>query len=636
MLLEDQLAVSIAKNWLEWNSGRSQWLAEKEEIRRHLFAIDTSTTSNSSLPWKNKTTIPKLCQIRDNLTANYMLALFPKRRWLEWEPADRDSNERDKTEAIQNYMAWVVEQGAFRKELSRLILDYIDYGNAFCMPVWLDGSHEAKDTTGEIKVGYIGPSLRRINPLDIVFNPIAASFEQSPKIIRSLVSLGEVKEILSRMSTPEMEGQYQELFNYLKDLRSNAYTGAEQSQLGAYFNVDGFGSFAQYLQSDYCELLTFYGDVYDREKDEFLRNYIITVVDRHKVIAKEPSPSFFATPPIYHVGWRIRQDNLWAMGPLDNLVGMQYRIDHIENLKADVFDLITFPPLKVKGYVEDFDWGPFEKIYVGDDGDVEMMAPPFQVLTANQEITQLQSFMEEMAGAPKETLGFRSPGEKTAYEVQRLENAGSRLYVSKTNWFEENLVEPALNGMLELARRKMTATSVRVLDDDFKVTTFEDLTPDDITGVGRIRPIAARHFAERSETVQNLNAFFASPLGQDPEIKQHISSVRTAKLMEQLLDVEDYKIVDPYVRLSEQADSQRLVQSNQEQLQMESMTPSGIAHDDFTGPDLSSKVGAPGQLGKGFQGLPMPLHAAVTRSSPSPIDTTEDDAISVSAGIDLG
>jgi hypothetical protein len=41
------------------------------------------------------------------------------------------------------------------------------------------------------------------------------------------------------------------------------------------------------------------------------------------------------------------------MGPLDNLVGMQYRIDHLENLKADVFDLIAFPPLKIKGYVED-------------------------------------------------------------------------------------------------------------------------------------------------------------------------------------------------------------------------------------------------------------------------------------------
>jgi hypothetical protein len=27
------------------------------------------------------------------------------------------------------------------------------------------------------------------------------------------------------------------------------------------------------------------------------------------------------------------------MGPLDNLVGLQYRIDHLENAKADALDL---------------------------------------------------------------------------------------------------------------------------------------------------------------------------------------------------------------------------------------------------------------------------------------------------------
>jgi hypothetical protein len=35
------------------------------------------------------------------------------------------------------------------------------------------------------------------------------------------------------------------------------------------------------------------------------------------------------------------------------------------------------------------------------------------------------NLMEEMAGAPKEAMGFRSPGEKTKYEVQRLESAAS-------------------------------------------------------------------------------------------------------------------------------------------------------------------------------------------------------------------
>ena len=72
----DTLAMSIADKYQEWGMYRDEWISEKKELRDYIFATDTSTTSNSSLPWKNKTTLPKLCQIRDNLHANYMAALF--------------------------------------------------------------------------------------------------------------------------------------------------------------------------------------------------------------------------------------------------------------------------------------------------------------------------------------------------------------------------------------------------------------------------------------------------------------------------------------------------------------------------------------------------------------------------------
>ena len=55
------------------------------------------------------------------------------------------------------------------------------------------------------------------------------------------------------------------------------------------------------------------------------------------------------------------------MGPLDNLVGMQYRIDHLENLKADVFDQIAYPIIKIRGDVEDFDFEPAARIYMGEE-----------------------------------------------------------------------------------------------------------------------------------------------------------------------------------------------------------------------------------------------------------------------------
>lgn len=582
LITPDTLGTAIAEKYTEWDLFRQTKLKEWREIREYVFATDTRKTSNAATPWKNTTTIPKLCQIRDNLYANYTATLFPKRKWLSWVGADKQANARDKREAIQSYMGYVIEQDNFKKEIDKLILDYIDYGNCFAGVEWIDETQQLSNN--ETRVGYVGPTIKRYSPLDVVMNPTAPNFIQSPKIIRSLVSMGEVKEILERFSTEDDSEDYKALWEYLKSIRTSAknLSSFSDKDKDALYRVDGFHSYQAYLASGYCELLTFYGDLYDSHNDEFLRNHVIVVVDRHKVITKKPNPSFFGHPPIYHVGWRIRQDNLWAMGPLDNLVGMQYRLDHVENLKADAFDLLTFPPLKIKGFVEDFEWGPFSRIYTGDDGDVQVLAPPYQILQVNSEIQALQAQMEEMAGAPKEALGFRTPGEKTAFEVQRLENAASRVFVNKATRFEEHLVEPLLNAMLELSRRNWSPTmsSIPVFDDEFKMTVFQDLTIADITGAGRIKPIAARHFAEKAEKVQNLNNLFNSHVGQQPEVVMHFSGIEMAKLMEDLLDLQDYKLVSPYIRLSEQADAQRQANVHQEQVAMESQTPAGISPDD--------------------------------------------------------
>lgn len=587
----DKLGTDIANYWATWNSLRQVKVSEWNEIRRYVYATDTTQTTNSKLPWKNKTTIPKLCQIRDNLYANYMASLFPKRKWLYWEGDEEADETKEKSDAIEGYMEWAIDRSDFKKEVGKLVQDYIDYGNCFATVDWIDNNRLLGDRQ---QVGYVGSIPRRISPLDIVFNPIAASFESSPKVVRSLKTLGEIKKILQAESTGEDTNEQADLFAYLTELRrgvAGVNPGYDLSEKDNYLSVDGFTSWRAYLESNYVELLTFYGDIYDIENDTLYENYIITVADRHKVISKKPNPSYFGTAPIWHVGWRPRQDNLWAMGPLDNLVGMQYRIDHLENLKADVADLSTFPVLKIKGYVDEFEWGPMERIFIGDDGDVEPVQLPNQTQQTDMEIQFLMQLMEEMAGSPKEAMGIRSPGEKTAYEVQRLESAAGRIFQSKIAQFEEQIVELLLNGMLELARRKMGPTVVRSFNDEVKVAVFSKLTAQDITGQGRLRPLAARHFAEKAEVIQTLTQLFSSPLGADEDMKLHFSSIKMAEMVEELLNLEDYHIVEPYVRLAERADAQRQANSHDEQVAMEAGTPSGLAADDSSQMPMSAVGG---------------------------------------------
>lgn len=588
----DQLASSIANKWQEWDRLRQVWKTQTDETNRFLFATDTTQTSVAKLPWKNKTTMPKLCQIRDNLYANYTATLFPQRKWVIWEAQSPDSALAAKRDAIENYMQWVLSQPNFKSEMDKCILDYIDYGNCFATIEWCDERIELQDKT---QVGYVGPALRRINPMDIVFNPIAESFERSPKIERSLISMGELKKMLERMSVDEKTEDYRKLFNYLKDIRTQvANFQGDTTNRDNLYSIQGFSSFSNYLQSDLVEVLTFYGDLYSREDGKFYENHIITVVDRHKIISKRPNPSFFGVPPIWHIGWRRRQDNLWAMGPLDNLVGMQYRIDHLENLKADVWDLTAFPVQKVKGSgVEEFEWGPNERIYMDSDSDVEMERPDVGALQANIDIEYLLSKMEEMAGAPKEAVGFRTPGEKTKYEVQRLENASSRVYQNKINQFSE-FVEKCLNGLLELGRRNTgSAFTIAITDNEFDIQTFQELTVSDITGVGRIRPIAARHFAEQAELVQNITSLASS--GLMPIVQPHMSGVALSKTFDYIFNTKDFGIFVPYIGISEQAEAQKLASISQENAITSAATPSGLTPDDYNAPELGTPPQGPGQ-----------------------------------------
>ena len=125
------LATKIVAEYSSLHDQHQEWIEQTKEQRNYVFATDTRTTSNSGLPWKNSTTIPKLCQIRDNLHSNYMAALFPNDDWLRWEAADFESASMEKASTIEAYMKTKLRESNYVETISRALYDYIDYGNAF-------------------------------------------------------------------------------------------------------------------------------------------------------------------------------------------------------------------------------------------------------------------------------------------------------------------------------------------------------------------------------------------------------------------------------------------------------------------------------------------------------------------------
>ena len=140
-------------------------------------------------------------------------------------------------------------------------------------------------------------------------------------------------------------------------------------------------------------------------------------------------------------------------------------------------------------------------------------------------------------------------------------------------------MEPMLNDMLEMARRNLDEVTVRSLDPDYNFAVFSSITPLDISGNGRIKPVAARHFAEQAQLVQDLNSFLASPAGMDPSVLMHFSGVKLAETWNRLLDIEEFDIFSPYIRITENADAARLANVTNERQMNDSSTPSGLGGD---------------------------------------------------------
>ena len=563
ILKPDDLASWVCDKYVSWRGDQISWLDESKELRNYIFQTSTQDTTNKNLPWKNSTSVPKLTQLRDNLHANYFAALFPNDRWFKWEGDSEHAESRENARLIEAYMRQKIRESGFKAAVSKALYDYIDYGNAFGEVTYQTEIHHT-ETQGSV-ASYVGPRMYRISPYDIYFDITADEFKDAGKITRRVVSMGSLRRAAEE--NPQDFGWVNDALNDTMMTRSSlkAY-GDSDIDKSEGFQVDGFGTLWGYYSSDMVELLEYEGDLYDVDKNELMMGRKVIVIDRRRVVYNEPYKSWLGRSNKEHVGWRDRPDSLYGMGPLDNLVGMQYRLDHLENLKADVFDQIAHPVVYQRGYVEEWDWGPGERIFGDQDSEVRVLSPDTTALNADFQMDLLMRNMEQLAGAPSEAMGIRTPGEKTAFEVQELQNAAGRIFQHKVSKFEEQFVEPLLNQMLASARQNLNGVEVvKVIDDDYAVAQFERITPDVLNQRGKLYPMGARHFAKKAQVVQNIFGFLNSAAYQDPAVTAHISGKKIAELLQENLGLEQFELVQENIRIAENQQTQSLAMTAQQQ-----------------------------------------------------------------------
>lgn len=536
--VSEPLATAIADKYVQWSNAKRDWETGARETMQYLYATDSRQIGSGDLnEWDNCTHIPKMAQIYDNLTSQYYDALFSTSDYVDWSgPVDAvESSEEyvDKRHIIKQYVRNMLDTDAFKKAVKEALEDYVLFGNPFLMPVYTNKTIELPD--GSTKEIFSGVEAKRISPLDIVFDATAKGFDVSAKILREVTDLGSLKANMDQF--PEEASVIADAFKKALKKRKfmrEACSGADTIKDNE-LSIAGVGGINEYMAGDTVELLTFYGDLYDVTADKLYKNHKIVVMDRTTVLFSGAMDTLSSLCRIRKGGWRDRKDCLWSQGPLDNLKGMQYRIDNLENKKADVLDFVTNPMVLIKGDVPNFPatLAPGVKIEVPLDGDVSMLPMDMTILTTESQISMYEDKMEEMAGSPKESMGFRTPGEKTAFEFNQLVTAAARLFNVKIKKFETEVFTPLINDMLqlELLNKKGTTAVIDVIDKETGATIKQKIEIDDILGQGKIKAVGSEHFAEKAKLLQTIVQLGNSAVYNDPAVKNNIDP----KIMAQII-----------------------------------------------------------------------------------------------------
>jgi hypothetical protein len=525
----DSLASAIANKFTGWESARDVWYRNAKETLENLYATSTRDIYNQSKETDNCTHIPKLTQIRDMIITYYLDAMFSLPDYVDWEAYDSESIKFETRTTLKSVCKQMVEDSKFKPVIRELVEDYVDYGNAFATAINVS---ETLVNNGQYSITYEGPKAVRIDPMNIFFDPLASSFEKSPKIIRTIKTLGELVAEAEEM--PESSEEYKIALKNALDkrtkVRNELAINAGDSIKDDICNIAGLGTWSNYYNSDTVELLTFYGDLYDIENNKLHKNTRIVVMDRSTVLLEEPIKNFGFNCNIFKAGWRDRKDNLWSMSPLDNIKGMQFMVDFLENKRADVFNYISNPVIVKQGDVEmPEDIYPGCEIGVDNDGAVTFLRPDATALQADLYVDRYMTMMEEMVGAPREAMGFRSPGEKTAFEVSQLNTASSRLFNEKTRKFELEMLEPLLTLMLRifLSNPNRTVKIRNVMEDG--TVMFDEINLDELSNQGRFVAMGSNTYTEKARIAQTLMQIYNSGIVSDPLVFNYFDPKIIAK-----------------------------------------------------------------------------------------------------------
>lgn len=542
----------LVKAFDDMANSRQTWLEERDEVLKFLNATDARETVCVTNDFDNSTTIPKLSHIYKNIKSNIIGHLFPSDNWLKWIAHTQASNTKETRETITNFVKGKAKASGLEDELERCAEDLLQCGICVGVTYYAREYVSAGMVTDSKISTYSGPKLRRVDPLKFYHDAAADSMDKATKAIQELYSYGDLRKMVDGNEDISITiEQFHEIMEPRKQAAS--LTMYQRSMLQRQLERAGFAGALDLASNDKVEMITMFGSFYDASTDTLYDNHKFVIADRRVLISVEPATKWHSTHGL-HVGvWDYREGTLAPVGPLNNIVGLQYKIDKLENLRADIFDHIAHPATKEKGDVSVVGrrGAPGARYKIEEDGDISYLHPDVAALNADTQINFTMSIMEDVSCSPREAAGLRTPGEKTKFEVQLLDTGQNRLFRNHVKKFERTFVSPICNDYLTLSRNNMAAEEMEVFDNEIKAPMFTSVTPDMLEADGMLYAVGASITIERANLLQAISTVFNS--GVSSIIAPHVSSLQLALALEDLIESSKYGIFKEFAAVFEAA-----------------------------------------------------------------------------------
>lgn len=549
----------IASQFISWDGMRDLAKASWSETEAYRYATDTHSLPDGSA-FSHSTHMPVVAAIAQDLEAILKQVTTPHEDYFTFKPMDLEAAALDQRDKIVGYLKSRFAVNGYESELAKLRSDLVTYGNCFSHTVFVD------ESVGD-KPGYIGPKTMRISPYDIVFDPTASSFDATAKIIREVVSLGELKkrgvsELLDPLAVDS-------LLENKATYKPTRYGRDKDAQ----YVPQGFGSLEDYMTSGYVELLWFYGSVYDQDSGEIHENKVIVVAEGTHLLMDEDIATYDGQANIFHSVWQKQPDNLYGISPLANIIGINWQINHRENAKSEALDRLIKPDVVHLGdVVEVFDDKTGQTTYIAPEGGgVQELAVNTQFFSFDLQIDRLTHAARAAARLPSDLTGFRSQGEKTLGEVTALTDGGMRGFIDKAADFERTSLERHLSASIQLAKDNFTTAFSIPSQGDSGFLDMLEITKEDLSVNGILIPQGARRFARKNQILATLTQLSATPLAQ--VIGMHISGKGGSKFVEELLELHGEGIFSEYAQILEQAEAQQIANKAEQQVAADSQQP---------------------------------------------------------------